>query len=1312
MKILTSSQTWAGVLNFLLGLLVILGWFLHNPLLVQIKPDFVGMVLSAAMCFVLLGVALIVPALNVGWSAFLRSAIGWLVLVIAAVAIVENIVGMGLGLDFPTAHNWLKDGNPNPGRMALNTAVAFFLASSILVLSRQVNSRVRGIAIQCLTFLLLFIGIAGLLGYLLQLDLLYGFKATRMAAHTATAMIFLALGLWDGWYHSEWYQSRRYFTDSDKIVFVGTALLLVVALTAGVSGFAAQQATFERVLAQNLTSAVKNQTTLFNLEVEQSTNKAFGVAGRPSVIRLSHDLAKNPNDQANIDELNLAGQSVLNMGVSAIIIYDVNHRELLSAGSFIQSPDLDIDLGLNVPAVLMWSDGLFLKTTVPIIGSDGALNGSLVLEESLRHIVLSEELGATSELRMCISKNSRLLCFPDRSHPQVYESEREVKSGKTTAMTFAVGGNTGIYRGLDYRDINVVAAYGPLSNTGLGIVVKKDTEELLEPIREQFKWSIPMLLFLAAGGVFLLRAQIIPLASKLLRSEREATNKELRIRTIMDNVGEGIITLDERGVIESFNHAASVIFGYSNEEAVGANIKILMPTEMQAAHDAGMKRYLSGGEPTVVGRKSVELPGLHKSGKTFFLELAINAINIENKHLFVGIVRDITERKRADLELRTAMERAELANQAKSEFVANMSHEIRTPLNAVLGMAELLTRTELSADQQKYLEMISSSGKSLLSILNDVLDFSKIEAGRMELSPTQFRLGDVMHSLATIMSVNAGDKNLELAIGIEPDVPKIFIGDAHRLQQILVNLVGNAIKFTEHGEVSVLVKTVARDTNNIQLHFCVSDTGIGMTQEQQDRLFSPFTQADSSMTRKFGGTGLGLTISRRLAELMGGKIEISSILGKGSEFAVRVPLIIAGDDEEVVRSQKLLGKLKLLVVDDNQTTLDYLQKTIKTWQWQADCVATAEAAIELIQHKNKTHESYDAILIDWQIPALEGENLSQIIRRTETEIPLPIILMMNAFGRNQLVKSEVFFQPDAYLFKPITSSSLFDSLHEVLVRHGKNASALPELDKTIQTRINGHLLLVEDNPFNQIVAKGLLEQAGAKVDIVDDGKQAVDLLRNKNHGYDLVLMDVQMPVMDGFTATHFIRNELKLMLPVLAMTAGVTEFEREKCIASGMNDLIAKPIEVEQMLATIHRYLGNQNSAQIDKDKFEIVTEPSQNPSGIFNVDQLFSMVAGNSAQIEKTISLIRNLVNSSVASMEKVELALQEKRYEDMARLLHTMRGSIGTLGAKRFADASRVLENNIADNNLDGVDQLCKSLAEELAATIAAANIWLANR
>jgi signal transduction histidine kinase/CheY-like chemotaxis protein len=511
-------------------------------------------------------------------------------------------------------------------------------------------------------------------------------------------------------------------------------------------------------------------------------------------------------------------------------------------------------------------------------------------------------------------------------------------------------------------------------------------------------------------------------------------------------------------------------------------------------------------------------------------------------------------------QLESAMREAQEANAAKDVFVANMSHELRTPMNAVLGVAHLLGGTGVSPEQARYLDMIRTSGQSLLGILNDILDLSKMQAGKVELHPAPFRLDDVLHAVATIMSVSAGDKELELAIGVEPDVPRALVGDALRLQQVLVNLAGNAIKFTERGEVSLRVVRLPAPGGAAVLRFAVRDTGIGLNEEQVARLFSPFTQADLSTTRRFGGTGLGLTISKGLIELLGGTIEVHSVPGEGSEFRFTVPLGGSASADDAALPPGLPVTAHLLLADDNATSRHCIAQAIAAAGWTCDVVDTGAAALAQLQRG----AAYDAVLLDW--------HMADTGPMFDAGGP-PVICLLNAYGREQLMEDMASARIAACLAKPVTTRALREAVHAALATRGRDDAAVPS-DTAPPLLAGVRVLLVEDNPINQVVARGLLEQVGAQVTVAENGAVAVALLRASDGSYDLVLMDVQMPVMDGFTATRAIRGELRLDLPVIAMTAGVMASEREQCIAAGMNDFIGKPIDVEQMFETVARHLG------------------------------------------------------------------------------------------------------------------------------------------
>ncbi|MEO5935052.1 MAG: response regulator, partial [Duganella sp.] len=777
------------------------------------------------------------------------------------------------------------------------------------------------------------------------------------------------------------------------------------------------------------------------------------------------------------------------------------------------------------------------------------------------------------------------------------------------------------------------------------------------------------------------------------------------------------------GRVETFNREAERRFGYARDEILGEPLETLVPAALRARHAAHRVKFFAEGLSAEPVRMGVATPllGLRRDGSEFPLEINLSAVRTDQGTKVLAVISDITERRRLQLELEARAQelererdRAEAANRAKSEFVANMSHEIRTPMNAVLGMAYLLGNTALTPQQRKYLNMVRVSGQSLLGILNDVLDFSKIEARHMELSPVEFALDDTMNSLATMMTMNAGDKELELAISVEPSVPARLRGDSMRLQQILVNLAGNAIKFTEHGEVVVSVELEARDERGALLRFEVRDTGIGMTDLQLAQLFNAFSQGDQSITRRFGGTGLGLAITKRLIELMGGHIAVHSAPGRGSTFFFSLPFEVL-PERPGERRKPALGDLRLLVADDSRTSRELIAKLIRAWGWQADEVDSGAAALERYRRGLESGRAYDVVLADWHMPGMDGLATAKGIRAAAPDRRQPIVVMVNAFARDRMEEISNAPEADVVLVKPITSSNLFDALHQALVTKA-DASVRSAAEQDIDGSLAGtHFLLVEDNLLNQAVARGILELAGATLDVVDNGRQAVDRMSAHPDRYDLVLMDMQMPVMDGFTATRLLRQELQLTLPIIAMTAGVLESERERSIEAGITDFIPKPIEVEEMLAVLRKHLPEATARPAPAPAPPpvpvklVASPPPADEASVFNIDSLMRVMGKDAKGRAVMVRMVRGAIDTGMEPVEQAGQALREGRLRDAARLFHGLRGAVGVLGARRLIQATIDAEMAINEQREAELAHCFDAVRAELEQTLAEARAWL---
>ncbi|MCW5648168.1 MAG: CHASE domain-containing protein [Ramlibacter sp.] len=740
---------------------------------------------------------------------------------------------------------------------------------------------------------------------------------------------------------------------------------------------------------------------------------------------------------------------------------------------------------------------------------------------------------------------------------------------------------------------------------------------------------------------------------------------EALMTVVTDNIPGRVAYWDSDMRCKFVNRVYCETFGKRREELIGRTAHEIFGPERYELLADKVDQVLRG-EPVHFERQEVDaggraittlihyLPDLHEGRVRGFFVLAL----------------DVTE-------LRDARDAALQASQAKSQFVANMSHEIRTPMNAILGMLTLLQASELDTRQQDYVDKTEGAARSLLGLLNDILDFSKIEAGKMTLDPEPFSLDDLLRDLSMIFSANVGTKNLEVLFDLDAAIPPRLVGDDMRLRQILINLGGNAVKFTERGEIMIRLRALHVEPHQVELEISVSDTGIGISPENQARIFTGFSQAETSTTRRFGGTGLGLAICRQLIGLMGGVLELDSEPGMGSRFHFRIVLPVAAPvANPPVRDVPMVERV--LIVDDNPVARDVLARMAQSLGWAADLAASGEDALSQLSREAAQARYYDAIFVDWRMPGLDGWETSQRIRAHPAAGQAPLVVMVTAKGREGLARRDRTEQGllDGFLVKPVTASMLLDALNAA--RHPGKAKPADEAagaaPGAVQRPLAGlRLLVVEDNKVNQQIAVELLAARGATVDVASDGRDGVARVLAARPLYDVVLMDVQMPVMDGYEATRQLRQVPGLHdLPVIAMTANAMASDRAACLAAGMNEHIGKPFDVKALVALLLKFAGRDsepalpNPGATDRTDGEALAD--------LDVAAAMERMGGDEAFYSELVPLFRTDVTSGV---DRLEGLVREGARDEARKVLHMLKGLASTMGAMRLAHAADAAES-----------------------------------
>lgn len=771
------------------------------------------------------------------------------------------------------------------------------------------------------------------------------------------------------------------------------------------------------------------------------------------------------------------------------------------------------------------------------------------------------------------------------------------------------------------------------------------------------------------------------------------------------------------GTIQLFSQGAATLLGYSPSEMISH--KNILSLHLAEELDHYGRKVCGIPESSLHGMKVFEQFVKQKQSRAqewmyvckdgSYLPVSLSVTSLFSPvgrvvgYLFTAM--DMTHQKQMERELIAAKEQAEAANASRGDFLARMSHEIRTPMNGIIGMASLLRKTALSVKQGHYVEKVLSSANTLLGLINDILDFSKIDAGKLQLEEVPFNLEEILGNITTVVGIQAEKKGLEFIFRIDEGVSPHLIGDPLRLGQVLMNLAGNAVKFTEHGEIVIAVDIADQDENYLTLRFSVRDTGIGLQPDQVARLFSAFTQADDSITRKYGGTGLGLAICKQLTELMGGRIWANSVPGQGMEFVFTAKMrLVEKVETEGVGPVSSLQGIRALVVDDNGAAREVLSSMLGSLKMRVDTAVDGMSAIACLERAVEQGKPYDVVLLDWIMPGIDGIETARRIKGNSVLARVPAMLMVTANGREEAYVEAEKVGLDGFLLKPVYASVMYDALVDILgvENMARPSTMVSDEDRPVDLNeiAGARILLVDDNLINQEVASEFLKDGGLEVTVVGNGQECLKVLENNT--FDLLLMDIQMPVMDGLEATRKIRENPALQsLPIIAMTAHAMIGDREKSLAAGMNDHITKPIDSAVLYRTLQKWLRRRASTAERKTApeaaIEAPAEVSILPAHLPGINQSAALQILNN----KT-DLFLKMLNEFKKSFSSLPTLLRELSgvgdWSEIGKKAHTVKGVASYIGAFALMRAAEQLENAVRADQREAAGQHLAPFVEAL--------------